>query len=158
MVKEFLSRRGVKYVEKDVAVDYQAAMEMVRHTGQEGVPVTVIDGEAVIGFDQARLDYLLTHAKASGPIKLGAAVADAAKMAEKLGEGITVGAYVGSVRPGTPAARIGLQKGDVIVELAGRPVRTAGDVEVAMKTVQAGQNVTLTYMRGRQRQRLQFVV
>jgi glutaredoxin-like YruB-family protein len=50
-VKSFLDRLGVKYTEYDVSRDRDKAEEMVTMTGQMGVPVTVIDGEVVIGFD-----------------------------------------------------------------------------------------------------------
>jgi len=58
-VKEFLSRRGIEFTERDVAEDETALAEL----GKLGVfttPVTVIDGEMVIGFDQARLEALLS--------------------------------------------------------------------------------------------------
>mgnify|MGYP003681957836 CR=1 FL=1 len=32
---------------------------MIRDSGQTGTPVTVIKGQAVVGFDKARLDSLL---------------------------------------------------------------------------------------------------
>jgi glutaredoxin 3 len=156
-VKDYLSRRGVPYDERNVAVDQKAAMEMVRLTGTEAVPVTVIDQNVVIGFDQARLNYFLTRA-ANAPIRLGASVANAARIAEQTGNGITIGAFVGAVRPNSLAARAGVQKGDVIVELAGQPIRTANDIDAAVSTLRHGQSATLTYVRGRERQRVQFVV
>jgi len=42
-VKEYLSHRSIPFREFDVARDQAAAMEMVRLTGQRGVPVTVIN-------------------------------------------------------------------------------------------------------------------
>ena len=156
-VKDFLTRRNVPYVERNVATDQQAAMEMVNLTHSEAVPVTVIDRNYVVGFDQARLDYFLTRA-ANAPIRLGAAVADAARIAEQTGSGITIGAFVGSVRPNSIAARAGVQKGDVIVELAGHPIRTAADIDSAVAVLGHGQSSTLTYVRGKERQRIQFVV
>ena len=39
-VRAFLDERKVTYVEKDVAADQTAAMEMVRRSRQQGVPVT----------------------------------------------------------------------------------------------------------------------
>lgn len=59
LAKRYLEGRGIAYTEVDVSSDYQAAMEMVRKTGQQGVPVIEIDGEFVIGFDKARLEALL---------------------------------------------------------------------------------------------------
>jgi len=58
-VKEFLSRRGIEFTERDVAEDEAALAELGR-LGVFTTPVTVIDGEMVIGFDQARLEALLS--------------------------------------------------------------------------------------------------
>lgn len=59
VAKKYLDGKGIAYTEVDVSADHQAAMEMVRRTGQQGVPVIEVDGEFVIGFDKARLDALL---------------------------------------------------------------------------------------------------
>lgn len=58
-VKNFLRKHGVRYTEVDVAGDQNAAKDMVRKSGQQGVPQTEINGEMVIGFDQAKLNRLL---------------------------------------------------------------------------------------------------
>ena len=60
MVKEFLSQKGTSFEERDVSLDQSAAQELVRNTGQMGVPVIVIDGEIVVGFNQAKLEQLLS--------------------------------------------------------------------------------------------------
>ncbi|MCL6551688.1 MAG: glutaredoxin family protein [Firmicutes bacterium] len=57
-VKEFLHERGVAYTEKDVSADEQALEELIQ-MGYSATPVTVIDGEAVVGFNRARLEQLL---------------------------------------------------------------------------------------------------
>jgi len=57
-VKEFLSQKGVAFVERDVAQD-EAALSELEQLGVFTTPVTVIDGEVVIGFDRERLDALL---------------------------------------------------------------------------------------------------
>jgi glutaredoxin len=59
MVKRYLQARGIPFTEIDVSADYNAAMEMVRKSGQTGVPVVEIDGEIVVGFDRERIDQLL---------------------------------------------------------------------------------------------------
>lgn len=59
VAKRYLESKGIAYRDVDVSSDYQAALEMVRKTGQQGVPVIEIDGEFVIGFDRARIDALL---------------------------------------------------------------------------------------------------
>ncbi|MFQ5812483.1 MAG: glutaredoxin family protein [Anaerolineae bacterium] len=58
-MKEFLSRRGIEFTERNVAED-QTALSELEQLGVMTTPVTVIDGEVVIGFDQARLDALLS--------------------------------------------------------------------------------------------------
>ena len=58
-VKNFLRKHGVRYSEVDVASDQSAAQSMVSKSGQQGVPQTEINGEMVIGFDQAKLNRLL---------------------------------------------------------------------------------------------------
>lgn len=58
MVKGFLSQKGVEYEEKAVDEDIDAYREFME-LGFRGVPVTIIDGEPVLGFDQARIEELL---------------------------------------------------------------------------------------------------
>lgn len=57
--KSYLDQSGVPYAEKDVSVDVAAAREMVKISGQMGVPVLSIDGSVVVGFDKKRIDELL---------------------------------------------------------------------------------------------------
>ncbi len=42
----------------DVAKDREKAKEMIEKSGQMGVPVIVIDGQVIVGFNQAQLDEL----------------------------------------------------------------------------------------------------
>ena len=42
-----------------MAVDKDAAREMIQKSKQMGVPVIIIDDEIVVGFNQAKLDSLL---------------------------------------------------------------------------------------------------
>lgn len=57
--KTYLKQLGIAYEEKDVSVDVAAAREMVKISGQMGVPVLSIDGNVVVGFDKDRIDELL---------------------------------------------------------------------------------------------------
>ena len=59
-VKQYLDQKGVSYVEHNVAEDEKAAQGMMRKTNQMGVPVITIDDEVVVGFNQAKLDELLS--------------------------------------------------------------------------------------------------
>ncbi len=59
MAKAFFQANGVKYEEKDVAVDIPARQAMLEKSGQMGVPVIDVDGSIVVGFDKQRLTELL---------------------------------------------------------------------------------------------------
>jgi glutaredoxin len=58
MVRLHLESRGQKYTERDIDADTAARDEMMK-LGATGTPVTVIDGEVVIGFDEEAIDELL---------------------------------------------------------------------------------------------------
>lgn len=58
-LKEFLQQNGVDYIERHVDTDNDALAEFNELDVGRGVPVTVIDGQVVKGFDQARLRELL---------------------------------------------------------------------------------------------------
>lgn len=140
MLKEFLSQRNIPFIEKDVSVDRQAAMDMVQQTGQQGVPVTEIDGHFVVGFDRPRLEHQLQQM--SRPT-LGVSVADAVRHAPSVGQG----AYVGKVRPGSPAQHAGLQKGDVITEIGGRSIPDAATLVKLSRRIAPGQQVHVCFVR-----------
>ena len=57
--KAFFKANKVKYTEKDVGADQKAAKVMIEKSGQQGVPVTDVDGKIVVGFDEAKLKKLL---------------------------------------------------------------------------------------------------
>ncbi len=58
--KKYLRERRVPFRDIDVSRDPQAAKDLVRRTGQMGVPVTIIDnGKPIIGFDKPQIDRLL---------------------------------------------------------------------------------------------------
>lgn len=59
MAKDFFRENKVEYTEKDVYMDEEARNEMIKMTGQSGVPVIKIGDEIVIGFDKASLKQLL---------------------------------------------------------------------------------------------------
>jgi glutaredoxin 3 len=57
--KAFLKEKGVKFEIIDVSANQKAADEMVKKTGQVGVPVIDIGGKIVVGFDKAKIESLL---------------------------------------------------------------------------------------------------
>jgi glutaredoxin 3 len=58
-VKEFLHQKGIAYTDKDISKDESAFNELV-DKGFSATPVTIIDGEAVVGFNRAKLEQLFT--------------------------------------------------------------------------------------------------
>lgn len=53
--KEYLNQNNIKFEDADVSTNRAAAEEMIKKSGQMGVPVIDIDGEIVVGFDKATL-------------------------------------------------------------------------------------------------------
>jgi glutaredoxin 3 len=56
--QEFLANKGIAFVNRDITKEPQA-LEELRKLGYLTTPVTVIDGEIVIGFDQRKLEQIL---------------------------------------------------------------------------------------------------
>jgi len=59
MAKKYLRERGIKFKDVDVSRDMAAARDMVRRSGQQGVPVIDIGGKIIIGFDRQKIDKYL---------------------------------------------------------------------------------------------------
>jgi glutaredoxin 3 len=148
MVKDFLSRRGISFEERDVSRNSFYAQELVRNTGQMGVPVTIINGQIVVGFDRGQLEQLTTQTRTRQRPPFGASIADAGKITAKQGSGITLGAYVGRIRPGSVAERIGLAAGDIITELNMKHIVNADDLEDTLSNLSSGSRFSLVFLRG----------
>ena len=61
-MKELLSREGHPYTLKDVEEDHDAYSELLA-LGFRAVPVTIIDGQGIKGFDEPRLLAALSGGK-----------------------------------------------------------------------------------------------
>ncbi len=157
----------MSFIEKDVSVDRMAAVEMIRKSGQQGVPVTVIGEEVIVGFDQPRLKQAVARlqpqpagaAQNSGEsrFKLGAKATDAAPVLAGQGKLVKEGALIGQVNPGSPAARAGLSEGDIIIALGSHPVQNVASLQAALSRLTnlpisglAGETA-LVYLRDGQR-------
>jgi glutaredoxin 3 len=57
-VEEFLTEHGVTFAVRDITAD-PAAIDELERLGVATTPVTVIDGDIVVGFDRKRLATLL---------------------------------------------------------------------------------------------------
>lgn len=58
MAKAFFKENNLEYVEKDVVTDEVARDEMIKKSGQLGVPVIDIDGSIVVGFNKPQIAEL----------------------------------------------------------------------------------------------------
>lgn len=59
MAKQYFNEHNISYTEKDAMNDAAAREEMVKKSGQMGVPVIDIDGKIIVGFDKPKLAALL---------------------------------------------------------------------------------------------------
>jgi glutaredoxin-like YruB-family protein len=59
LTKDFFKENGIEYTEVDVAADSAAANEMVKLSGQMGVPVIDIDGQIIVGWNKSALEEAL---------------------------------------------------------------------------------------------------
>jgi len=157
-VKDFLNRRGIKFTEIDVSLDQAAAREMVQQTGQMGVPVSVVDGQTVVGFDRARLEQLLAGKGNGRRPSFGLSIADASSIAQKAGGTPVFGAYIGRVAPSSPGEKAGLRPGDVITEINLRLIHNARDLESVLSSMAAGNRMAITFLRSNDTLRSEIVL
>ncbi len=61
MAKKYFREKGVKFTDVDVSRDPAAARDMIRRSGQQGVPVIDIGGKIVVGFDRVKIDKYLNN-------------------------------------------------------------------------------------------------
>jgi glutaredoxin-like YruB-family protein len=59
VAKEFFKSRRISFTEFNVAVDQRKAEEMVRKSGQMGVPVIDMNGKIIIGFNKPEIERAL---------------------------------------------------------------------------------------------------
>ena len=60
-MKELLSQKQVPFTDKNVRED-AAALNELRKMGYNSVPVTIIDGQRIHGFDKAAIEQALAAA------------------------------------------------------------------------------------------------
>jgi len=58
--KGFLKSHNIDFEDIDVSIDQKAAEEMIKKSGQMGVPVIEIDDNIVIGFNKPVLEEILS--------------------------------------------------------------------------------------------------
>ena len=130
---------------------------MVRVSGQMGVPVTVIDGQAVVGFDRARLQALLATAGSGQTVHFGVAIGDASRQ-HTAGNIPIFGAFIGRVAPGSIGERAGLAAGDVVTEINHQNVSGASDMEKALSGLKPGDVLSIVFLRGSETRKSEIVI
>jgi glutaredoxin 3 len=58
-LKSYLKENKVRFTDVDVSRDTKAANDMIRKTGQQGVPQMWINSKPIVGFDKNKIDRLL---------------------------------------------------------------------------------------------------
>ncbi|MDD4334140.1 MAG: glutaredoxin domain-containing protein [Desulfotomaculaceae bacterium] len=58
-MKEFLSQKGIKYQELNVAENEAAREEMIKKTGRMAVPTITVGEQVVVGFNKNELEKLI---------------------------------------------------------------------------------------------------
>ena len=56
--KEFLSRNRIQFIERNIVQEPEALQEL-RRLGYMTTPVTLVDGEVIVGFDEEKLSKAL---------------------------------------------------------------------------------------------------
>jgi len=59
VAKDYLRRSGVQFTEYDVSADPRRADEMLRKSGQMGVPVIEVNGRVIVGFNEPAIEGAL---------------------------------------------------------------------------------------------------
>ncbi len=59
MAKKYFEENNIAFEDIDVSASQSAAQEMIKKSGQMGVPVIEIDGKIFVGFDRAGIKKAL---------------------------------------------------------------------------------------------------
>ena len=59
LAKDYFSKKEVQFEEVNVETDDEALAEMVKKSGQLGVPVIDVNGSIIVGFDRIEIDKAL---------------------------------------------------------------------------------------------------
>ncbi len=152
------STDAVPFLQTDVAVN----------PGNSGGPLFNLKGE-VIGINSQifsrtgsyagisfaiPIDYasnVIEQLKKSGKVtrgRIGVAIQNVSRdLADSLGLSRTDGAAVGTVEEDSPAAKAGVEVGDVILKLDGKTVEGSADLSRTVRAVRPGQKITLSVWR-----------
>ncbi len=139
--------------------------------GNSGGPLLNLDGQ-VVGLNTAILSrsggymgigfaipinmvkYITDQLMENGEVVrgfLGINIQDLDAISSQSFENVDQGVLVAQVIEGTPAAEAGLERGDVIVELNGKPTKSAGAFKSRVSIIAPGDTATLAIVRSGER-------
>ena len=58
-LKSYLRENSIRFKDVDVSRDQRAARDMIRKSGQQGVPQIWINNRPIVGFNKAKIDRML---------------------------------------------------------------------------------------------------
>ncbi len=105
-----------------------------------------------VNMARAVMDQLLRYGEVRRG-RIGVVIQDLTpEIAEAMGIPGRRGAVISRIEPGSPAAEAGLQPGDVVVAVEGRPIGSSTELRNRIGLMERGRRVTLTILRdGRER-------
>jgi putative serine protease PepD len=125
--------------------------------GNSGGPLLTTDGKVIGvnaqiesdsgGNDGVGFALAIDGVKSVANTIISGGVVQHAYLGIHVGDAPNGGATVASVQSGSPAATAGLQAGDVITSLDGKPITSADDLTAAVSAHQPNDKVTLTVTR-----------
>jgi len=59
--KDYFKENNIQYQDINVSDNKDKLQEMITLSGQRGVPVIVVDGSVIIGFNQSKIEKLLAE-------------------------------------------------------------------------------------------------
>jgi serine protease Do len=124
-----------------------------RSGGFQGISFAIPIDEAVRVSDQLRAHGRVTRGR------IGVAIDQVNKeVAESIGLGKAEGALVRTVEPNSPAAKAGVEPGDIIVRFDGKPVEKSVDLPRLVGNTKPGNRSTITVFRRGANKDLSIVV
>lgn len=76
------------------------------------------------------------------------------ELAKQFGYNGSNGALISEIEPGSPAERAGLQQGDIVTQINGKPVTDNRDLQITISEISPGSSVALTIFRGGRQQQM----
>ncbi len=71
LAKDYLKEKNIAFEDIDVAANSDSAQEMVKKSGQMGVPVLEINGQIIVGWNKSAIEEALAS-KSSSKAKVAA--------------------------------------------------------------------------------------